>query len=218
MIAELSPFIAIGGGGVPQLPAPDPEADLDKVLAPGLVLVLPELLRMADETLGTDVADAASLSTAFFALIADLQAKGDDLTPRTLASILEGRADNLRFMLNSDGVNIISGAIAIPLTNDAGEIVDLLAIGVSEDVALPAALNCGGITIIVGDPDEGNYDPQGFSTFGRAAEGLSAAKAKENRELVARALVAFAAMTDDDPHAENLRRQAVRLLRSSLLG
>jgi len=178
--------------------------------------VMPELLEMVDATLGVDSADAASLTTAFYALTADLKAKGETLTPRTIASLLDNHA-GLQFMLDSADGEICTAALSIQLTDDAGQAVAQLLLGTSDDVAMPAMLMCPGLALVVGDPDESEYDPQGFVVFAKSSATMSAAKAKANREMVARALMAIQPFTADDTHAENLRRQALRLLKSSLI-
>lgn len=212
MLNELQPFA--NAAQQKQLPAPDQEADLKAPLAADLIAVLPELMRMADETLGVDPADAGSLSAAFYALVSDLNAKGEEMTPTTLASLLETR-DGLKFMLNKVDGKIGSCALAFDLTNDAGEVIDRFALGVSSDVVLPAAFNCSGLTLIIGDPDENAYDATLFSTFAKAGNnGLSAEKALENRNMVVRALTAFYPLSQEDDEAEALRRQAIRLLRT----
>lgn len=213
ILNEIQPFADAAPQPQPQLPAPDAEADLKAPLAADLIAVLPELMRMADETLGVDPADADALSTAFYALVADLNAKGEDLTPTTLASLLDNR-DGLKFMLNKIDGKITSAALAFDLTNDAGEVIERFALGVSSDVMLPAAFSCSGLSLIVGDADENAYDPQAFSVFAKASSGLSAEKAQENRNMVIRALTAFYPFAQDDADAESLRRQAVRLLRT----
>lgn len=215
MLAELQPF-ANAAQQQKQLPAPSPEADLKAPLSVELVAVLPELMRMADETLGIDPAAADSLSTAFYALVSDLNSKKESLTPTTLASLLDTR-DGLKFILNMTDGKISSCALAFDLTNDAGDVIDRFALGISSDVVLPAAFNCSGLTLVIGDPDENAYDAQLFSVFAKAGNnGLSAEKAQENRNMVIRALTAFYPFSQEDAEAEALRRQAVRLLRTVL--
>lgn len=214
VIQEVAPFAT--GGSQKALPAPDPEADYDLPFSPELTLVLPELTQMVDAALGVDPADATSLTTAFLALSADLQAKSEELTLRTLASILDTR-DGLQFMLDNDGGKISAAALAIAMTNDAGDVVDVLILGMSNDVTMPAILAVSGLELIVGDLDGSSYDPQSFATFAKSSAVMSAAKAKANREMVIRALVAFQPLAEDDASAENLRRRALRLLKSSLI-
>ena len=214
-LQELAPFVNGSQPSQPRLPAPpqDPQADMKIPLSAELKLVLPELTRMADDVLGIDTEDDDSLTSKLYALIFETELNRDPITPLSLSAILSG-VENVKLMMSSDGENIISAALQFTLTNDAGEVVDQIILGVASDVATPAAFSSSGLVIIAGDPNESEYEPGAFAAFGKPSETLSEAKAKANREMFLRALKTFATFTQDDAEAESLRRQATRVLKT----